>query len=105
VGRRRKRKEKEWAEGRKPEMKSLLTLILNNLSVKPQHSKYWYDFCPGLFLPWCCASVTHITMALRVQKMDCANDTTSAVDRAEPAELLHLYVSHKLNHMEFSCVV
>jgi len=42
-------------------------------------------------------SITLITAALCVQKVDDANDTASGINGAEPAELLNLYILHKSN--------
>lgn len=50
-------------------------------------------------------SITLITAALCVQKIDGANDTASGTNGAEPAELLNLYILHKPNPLRRNTLV
>lgn len=67
-------------------------------------------FCPGHFLTWYCVlyidtSITLITGALCLQKIDGANDTASGINGAEPDELLNLYILHKPNPFIWNILV
>ena len=50
-------------------------------------------------------SITLITGALCLQKIDGANDTASGIDGAEPDELLNLYMLHKPNTFIWNILV
>lgn len=59
-------------------------------------SYFWPRSFPHLVLClYTDASVTLITITVYVQKIDGANDTSSAINGAEPAELLNLCLLHK----------